>query len=78
MSLLVVRCILIFFSFIVLFFFFSDFIFQMLTAMGLPVVAPSTLFALMVGVFVFNGVHLIVGMVPLPFCCIGELSLALV
>jgi hypothetical protein len=47
-------------------------------AMALPAVARSTLFAVMVGVFVFNGVYSIVGMVPLPFSCSGEFSLALV
>jgi hypothetical protein len=46
--------------------------------MALAAVGPSTLFALKVRVFVFNGVHSIVGMVLLPFCCSGELGLALV
>ncbi len=46
--------------------------------MALEVAALLTLFVLTVGVFVFNGVHLIVGMVPLPFCCSGEFSSALV
>jgi hypothetical protein len=36
------------------------------------------LFAVTVKVFVFNGIHLIVGMVSLSFCCSGEFSLALV
>jgi hypothetical protein len=36
------------------------------------------LFAVTDRVFVFNGVHRTVGMVPLPFCCSGDFSLALV
>jgi hypothetical protein len=74
-SLLAVRCILIFFH---CFLFLLLIFFPTFTAMVLPVAALSTLFAVTVGVFVFNGVHLIVGMVPLPFCCSGEFSLALV
>ncbi len=77
-SLLVVRCILSSFSFVVLFFFCSKFSFLMLKVMALEVAASSTLFAVMVEVFVFNGVLLIVGMVSLPFCCSREFSLALV
>ncbi len=50
----------------------------MLAAMALPAVALLTLFAVMVGVFVFNGVHSILGKFPLPFCCSGEFRLALV
>ncbi len=50
----------------------------MLAAMALEAVMPSTLFAVTVKVFVFNGVHLIGGMVSLPFCCSGEFSSALV
>ncbi len=77
-SLFVVRCIFIFFTFIVFFFFFSVFSFPMLKAMGLEVAVSSTLFAVTVKVFVFNGVRSKVGMVLLPFCCSGEFSLALV
>jgi hypothetical protein len=75
-SRLVICCILIFLFFVVFFFFFSDY-FPTLMAMVSPVAAPPTLFAVTVRVFVFNGVHLIVGMVPLPFCCSREFSLAL-
>jgi hypothetical protein len=46
----------------------------MLMAMALEVAALLTLFLVMVKGFVFNGVHLIVGMVPLPFCCSRELT----
>jgi hypothetical protein len=77
-SLLVVRCIFIFFFFGFIFFFFSDFSFPMFKAMALEAVVSSTLFAVTVEVFVFNGVHLLVGMVSLPFCCSGKFSLALV
>jgi hypothetical protein len=76
-SLLAVCCIFIFFFFS-WFLFLLIIFFLMLTAMVLEATAPLTLFAVTAGVFVSNGVHSIVGMVPLPFCCSGEFSLVLV
>jgi hypothetical protein len=72
-SLLVVHCIFIFFFFCCFLFLLFRF-FPVLTAMALEAAAPSTLFAVRVKIFVFNGVRSIVGMVPLPFCCSREFS----
>ncbi len=54
--------------FVALFLFFYDFSFPTLKAMALEAAASSTLFAVTVKVFVFNGVQSIVGMVSLSFC----------
>jgi hypothetical protein len=70
-SLVVVRCILIFFLSLFSFSSFQIF-FPMLVAMALKAMAPSTLFSLTVRVFVFNGVHLIVSMVHCLFAAAGS------
>ncbi len=77
-SLLVVRCFFVFFFFRCFIFLLFRFFFSDAQGNGVESSGVVDLFAITFKVFVFNGVHSIVGMVSLPFCCRREFSLALV